>query len=76
MQNLKTVAAASALVGGMAMFLVDTSRSPQVYEARVAEAPARLPNFNARPIPKRHLAESSRAHETELVSYKIGRAHV
>ena len=71
MQNLKTVAAASALVGGMAMFLVDTSRSPQVYDARVSEAPARLPNFNARPIPKRRLAESSRADETELVSYNV-----
>lgn len=69
MQNLKTVAAASALMGGMAMFLLDGSRSPQVNHARVSEAPARLPTFNARPIAKRRLAESSRSQEIELVAH-------
>lgn len=71
MQNLKTVAAASALLGGMVMFLLDTSRSPQVERARVSEAPARLPTFNAKPIPKRRLVESTTSDKTELVSYTV-----
>ncbi len=71
MHNLKTVAAASALLGGVAIFVLDTSRSPQVARVQVSDAPARFPSVNAMPISKRHLTESSTADETELIAYTL-----
>lgn len=69
MQNLKTVAAASAFVTGMAMLFLSTVPQPLADRARVAEAPSRLPDFRAKPIPKRRLAESSPFRDVELASY-------
>ncbi|TXT38458.1 MAG: Uncharacterized protein FD138_375 [Planctomycetota bacterium] len=74
MRNLKTVAAASALLGGIATFLLGTWRPQSLERELVRNAPARLPHFDARPIPQRrhlslHPVENTHAGQTELVSY-------
>ncbi len=74
MRNLKTVAAASALLGGIATFLLGTSRPQSLERELVRNAPARLPHFDARPISERrhlslHSVENKSAGQTELVSY-------
>ncbi len=50
MQNLRTVAVMSALLGGMATFIVSTSRSPQIELARNWQSPAQFLSLDARPI--------------------------
>lgn len=74
MRNLKTVAAASALLGGIATFLLGTSRPQSLERELVRSAPARLPHFDARPISERrhlslHSVENTSAGQSELVSY-------
>lgn len=74
MRNLKTVAAASALLGGIATFLLGTSRPQSLERGLVRNAPARLPHFDARPISERrhlslHSVENTSGGQTELVSY-------
>lgn len=50
MQNFKTVAVTSALLGGMATFVLSTWQPPQFQREPQREAPARLPQLAAEPI--------------------------
>lgn len=64
MQNLKAIALAAALCGGLVMFVLvafvlGTSHSPPVVQQRAEKAPARLPTFEARPLQRRRRLELS-----------------
>lgn len=69
MQNLKTFAAASALMCGIALFVLNTSRSPLIEHVQVTEAPARFTAVDAKPLSTHRPDQSSASEATELVSY-------
>ena len=79
MRNVKTVAVASALLGGLATFVLGTPRPQYLERELVREIPARLPELDARPIGERSLHDLRRNHnvsagQTEQIVYQNGNA--
>lgn len=71
MQNSKTIAVASALIGGMATFIVSTWQ-PQVSERHHArEVPGRFPNVAARPIEQVAAEGRGSRRRIELASHNV-----